>query len=1746
MRVHNLHTKNPQKLVRRPGINMTGDCARLKKTRTAYRGVLTKTLNCLKNELSSTPRDKEKILAVADRVQATEAKIDELQKQLEECIPEDELEGCIEEYCEWKDEIKFMLDKVHNSNNCNKTAKDTGTGERNNIRLPKLDLPAFSGDFLEWQMFHDSFLSSVHNRNDIADIDKFNYLRSQLRGKALDLIRGFSLSSENYKLAYNLLCERFGKKSLIIRAHIQKLLNLQYVQGGNIRSLTEFINSVEINVRSLSSLGISSESYSCFLVQIVLQRLPPQMNTEFARHDRLGESDINDLLTFLNDELTILQSSRGFIGVNKTKRKDIHDAYTYDKLPDASSGSNEMYEQKRGNFAPLRSSICQVVSKAKMKCLFCDGDYWIDQCPSFLDLSVHDRNNYVKTNKLCFNCLKPHMIKFCKSKFSCKKCHKRHHTLLHIDTSASMRNNVHVQVHTEKCNDSADTTPTLTNTCTSINSCTVSVMSTAEVRINGSSKCYRALFDSGSQLSFVRKGVIDELHVKPSQATDLNISTFGSDTSSTKRYPVVEIRLSNKLYNDKCIEMNCVVVDKVCNAIECHDLSEMLKNFSMNHQLADDISTERKAVDMIIGCDYMYEIISLNSSHKFNELYMTDTLFGFIVHGRASTNTPYNLSACNLIQLKTPNENLNVFWENEKLGIDSQISDEKWTVGELKALSHFEENVRRDNDGRYVVSLPWKEEYVKVETLKPQALIRYQKVLRKLKENSAVQTAYNDVFSEYNHLGMIEKVTKDHDGDKTKLIRYLPHHPVVKQNRSTTKVRPVFDASASDNSGLSLNDMLLPGPNLLPELFGILIRFRRFPITLTADIEKAFLQIKINDDDRDALRFFWDGDDIANENQGNVSEYRWTRLPFGLTCSPFLLNVVVKRILKESQSLYPETVEKISENIYVDDLVISVPDEQSALDIKKNSTEIFKSCSMNLRKWNSNVLFLSEEKEMEETKILGQRYLPKSDNIKIAACPFSSHLKITKRSVLQTVSSIFDPLGLISPFLTTLKLFLQRIMKSAYKWDDELSEDLKREWLSLAEQITKIDTIEVCRSLNLGKDYRIHLFCDASLVAYGAVVYVSDTDNYNFRLIAAKSRVAPSQRNVTLPRLELMAACIGSMLLKSVCTALDFPIDEAKCWSDSKIVLTWIKQDVNNLKQFVSNRVKIIQQNTKEMNWHYIRSKYNPADIVSRGCTITTLQSSMLWWQGPSEVPSEVMTEDHDAMTKEEINSFENDVRSKSSDCPNQSLNILANNTSQAQSIIDVERFSSWRKLLRVTAYVLRFIKNCRKSSKETSDHLTRAEIIEAEQKWIKVMQREIKEEFLSFENNTERSSRSRLTKMSPFIDADGFVRSKTRLQHSDLELDAKCPLILDNQNAALKLLILHLHQETLHGGVQSVTYKMRQKFVFFRMIRIIKSVVRNCMVCRKLYLKPYSPPTPALPEFRVKTTNRVFECVGTDCTGPLYVKRNNAIVKVYALLFTCTVFRAIHLELVDDLTATELMNGFKLFFARRGVPRLILSDNAKSFMKCKELLNPVIEWRMIPEKAPWFGGFWERLMTIIKIPLRKTLGNSLISHRDMCVLLSQVEAVVNDRPLTVISSDLRDPLPLTPNHFLFGKTSDESNEPLPVSSRVDHHLVRSVYSGQQTLLTHFCNRFKREYFTSLKQLATGNHWDGRRVGLGNLVLLRSDQAKCFNWPLGRVTKLYPGRDGITRVVLVESGGVTLRRAVSSLVPLELDEIMKT
>ena len=481
---------------------------KIRKSRTAYRGVLTKRLIHLSEIVDN--RQTVEITSLLDRIAETEQRLDEYFAQLENEVEDEELVKLIEEQNDWKDEIRAACHKakrlLDDDGGSNITPASKGESLCNRmVRLPKLNLPVFSGNLLEWQLFYDSFVSSVHSREDMSSIDKFNYLRSQLTGNALDIIKGFSLSAENYEAAFEILCQRFGNKQLIIRAHIKALLNLSSVQSGNLKSLSDFINTVEINVRSLNALGISNDEYSCFLTQIVLSRLPEEVSVEYARFDRTGDSSITDLLKFLNEELNILRSSKD---------------YCDRALP----------KIQRGH----ASSIHHVSLRSKSSCFCCDGNHWIDQCQRFLSCSVDERKSKVQSKKRCFNCLKGHFVKDCKSSFSCKKCGKKHHTLLHAEP-----------------NFESVPAPTQSISCSSVNRNNCSILSTALVRVNNSSKLYRVLFDSGSQLSYIRSTVIRELRLQARETTELSIAGFGETSPFTNEFPIVELELSNRLYPQK-------------------------------------------------------------------------------------------------------------------------------------------------------------------------------------------------------------------------------------------------------------------------------------------------------------------------------------------------------------------------------------------------------------------------------------------------------------------------------------------------------------------------------------------------------------------------------------------------------------------------------------------------------------------------------------------------------------------------------------------------------------------------------------------------------------------------------------------------------------------------------------------------------------------------------------------------------------------------------------------------------------------------------------------------------------------------------------------------------------------------------------------------------------------------------------------------------------------------------------------
>ena len=293
------------------------------------------------------------------------------------------------------------------------------------------------------------------------------------------------------------------------------------------------------------------------------------------------------------------------------------------------------------------------------------------------------------------------------------------------------------------------------------------------------------------------------------------------------------------------------------------------------------------------------------------------------------------------------------------------------------------------------------------------------------------------------------------------------------------------------------------------------------------------------------------------------------------------------------------------------------------------------------------------------------------------------------------------------------------------------------------------------------------------------------------------------------------------------------------------------------------------------------------------------------------------------------------------------------------------------------------------------------------------------------------------------------------------------------------------------------------------------------------------------------------FMNVGIDFAGPLYVKESKLEnKKVYVCLFTCMVTRAIHLELVEDMTTEQFLLALKRMMSRRGRSQLIISDNAKSFKKASDILkrlfknvkdlreklaNLGIRWKFITERAPWHGGFYERMVGSAKRSLKRVLGKSRLTQIEMETVLTEVEAQINSRPLTVVSSSSEDLSPLTPGHLTIGRSPQQLPD---IDRETERMSLGKRWKYQQTLLKHFWNRWSKEYLTELQQM---RKWQDVRdnVKVGDVVLVADDNQRKQDWMLGRIQDLHPGRDGLVRSVTVKTSGGLRRRPVQRLRLLE-------
>ncbi|XP_065914598.1 uncharacterized protein [Dysidea avara] len=677
----------------------------------------------------------------------------------------------------------------------------------------------------------------------------------------------------------------------------------------------------------------------------------------------------------------------------------------------------------------------------------------------------------------------------------------------------------------------------------------------------------------------------------------------------------------------------------------------------------------------------------------------------------------------------------------------------------------------------------------------------------------------------------------------------------------------------------------------------------------------------------------------------------------------------------------------------------------------------------------------------------------------------------------------------------------------------------------------------------------LHVFADASQKAYRAVIYIQCGNHSS--LVISKCRVAPLKQH-SLPRLELMAAGVAARLGSFVVDSLNLRAN-TYYWSDSQIVLCWL-QSKKKLKPFIEHRVKEIQATSSLRQ--YCPTACNPADLLTHGLTTQQFANLTLWRHGlpwlssPAKWPTWNSTE---AML----------IQAVTADDPPSSAAVhniaILSPANGIHNLTDPSAYSNYTKLLDITAYVLRFAHNTRQKLFKLTGPLTPTELSIANLRWVGNVQHRSFPEELSSLQSPDRSSRLPLVRqLQLYLDHTGLIRCGGRIHNASLSESAKFPYLLPQKDPFTSLLIWHIHKQQYHAGVSMTLTSLRQMYWVPCARQRIRSLLRNCVTCRKLAGQPYTAPDPPpLVKARVQQS-LPFEVTGIDFTGALYLRGNGGETKVYICLFTCAVSRAVHLEIVTDLTVECFLQAFRRFSARQSLPRLVLSDNASTFLSAAEELKSLfsspsltnalaktgVEWKFIPKRAPWFGGFWERLIGLTKLVLKKVLGRAFTTLNSLQTLIVEIGGILNNWPLTTVPTDINDPDPITPAHLLYGRKV--VCVPYHVTPEYDYsdpdfgdNDIQTRAKKQGALLQHFWTRWRQEYLTGLREFHQTSGSNIQTVKPGAIALVHDDTPR-LNWRLAVVEDTIPGADGLIRAANIRTSTGRTNQPITKLYPLEI------
>ncbi|XP_063537706.1 uncharacterized protein LOC134747069 [Cydia strobilella] len=931
------------------------------------------------------------------------------------------------------------------------------------------------------------------------------------------------------------------------------------------------------------------------------------------------------------------------------------------------------------------------------------------------------------------------------------------------------------------------------------------------------------------------------------------------------------------------------------------------------------------------------------------------------------------------------------------------------------------------------------------------------------------------------------------------------------------------------------------GPTIQDSLFNILIRFRQYRYVLSGDVEKMYRQVLVHESQRNLQLILWRDD----ESQP-LRTLRLNTVTYGFASASFLSTRCIWQLGEECQDPLVKTI--LQKDFYVDDLLTGHDNEEQLRFIQKSVSQSLAAGAFPLRKYRSNLpsILTAEANNTEgnlmlsaATDTLGLDWDPSVDVLRftIEMNPVEA---LTKRSILSSTFKIFDPLGLISPCTIIPKLIIQGLWSLGLNWDDPAPQDIQSTWQKFADNINSISELSIPRRVLIDNyvSVEMHVFCDASQKAYGAAVYLRSIEAKGrilVRLLCAKSRVAPL-KPVTIPRLELCGALLAAQLSVTVTDALRCQISRHVYWTDSSVVLSWLNTSSNKLKTFVANRVSEIGELTDVSAWRHVPTLENPADLLSRGVEPNRIGGCSAWWQGPTFLQGPEASWPSLSSTPKQD--------------PQELPELKVHTVTITEPFIQFSNFSKLCRLQRALAFVYRFLNNCREPNNKVSGPLQVNELNKSFDTLVKISQNEsFGNEISLLENKKTLNRKSNIISLDPFLDTQGILRVGGRLAGASVyTFDKRHPIILHANHPFTKLLFRQEHQLLFHAAPQLLLGAIKDRIWPIGGRNLARRTYHICSVCRRFRGKTLTNKMGNLPAERV-TPDYPFYTTGTDFAGPFLITdrkgRGCRITKAYLCIFICFRYKCIHLEAVSQLSKDAFTLCLQRFISRRGKPKQIFCDNGRNFVATAKEINEFlklntdgiidfaankgIEFRFSPAYAPNFGGLWEAGVKAAKYHLNRVLGNAHLTFEELSSLFSQIEAILNSRPLCPLSSSPQDFAPLTPGHFLIGRPLTALPSPCLLDSNINR-LDR--FQRLEQIRQHFWKRWSSEYVPELQQRTK---WKLRCKDLkpNDLILLKEDFTPPLNWRLGRVERIFPGTDGIPRVADISTARGTVRRAIN-------------